>query len=69
MYLDGLQKYNDKVDSGYFKMHNENPNLPQRERIDIEPLRRYTTTGEKKAATNVKTYTDAERNLIFGNLN
>ena len=69
MYIDGLEKYNAKVDSGYFNMHNENPNLPQRERIDIEPLRRYTTTGEKKAATNVKTYTDAERNLIFGNLN
>jgi len=68
MYIDGLEKYNAKVDSGYFKMHNENPNLPKRGKIDIEPLRRYTTTGELKPNDNVPVYTQAERNLIFGNM-
>jgi hypothetical protein len=69
MYIDGLEKYNAKVDSGYFKMHNENPNLPKRGKIDIEPLRRYTTTGTRIVSEDTPTYTQDEMNLIFGNMN
>ena len=69
MYIDGLEKYNAKVDSGYFKMHNENPNLPKRGKIDIEPLRRYTTTGTRIVSEDTPSYTQDEMNLIFGNMN
>ena len=72
MYIDGLEKYNAKVKSGYFKMHNNNPQLMPREVIDLEPLYRYTETGEKierDASGNRKiTFTEDERDLIMKGL-
>lgn len=72
MYLDGLEKYNEKVKSGYFKMHNNNPQLMPREVIDLEPLYRYTETGEKierdGSGERVITYTQEERDLIMKGL-
>ena len=72
MYIDGLEKYNKKVESGYFKMHNNNPQLMPREVIDLEPLYRYTETGEKierdSSGDRVITYTQEERDLIMKGL-
>ena len=72
MYIDGLEKYNEKVKSGYFKMHNNNPQLMPREVIDLEPLYRYTETGEKierdSSGDRVITYTQEERDIIMKGL-
>lgn len=68
MYMDGLEKYNDKVESGYFKMHNENPNLQKREIIDLAPLYRYTPSGELIDKDTTPTYSQDEIDLIFGNI-
>ena len=72
MYIDGMEKYNEKFDSGYFDLHNNNPNLPKRGRIDIEPLRRYTQSGSKIARNDsgqaIKSYSQAERDLIMKGL-
>ena len=72
MYIDGLEKYNKKVQSGYFKMHNNNQQLMPREVIDLEPLYRYTETGEKierdDAGDRVITYTQEEYDLIMKGL-
>jgi hypothetical protein len=72
MYIDGLEKYNQKVKSGYFKMHNNNKQLMPREVIDLEPLYRYTETGEKierdGSGERVITYTQEERDLIMKGL-
>ena len=72
MYIDGLEKYNEKVKSGYFKMHNNNPQLMPREVIDLEPLYRYTETGEKierdSSGDRVKTFTQEEYDLIMKGL-
>tara|TARA_R110001606_G_C14989362_1_gene605564 strand:- start:209 stop:598 length:390 start_codon:yes stop_codon:yes gene_type:complete len=72
MYIDGMEKYNEKFDSGYFDLHNNNPNLPKRGKIDIEPLRRYTQSGSKIARNDsgqtIKSYSQAERDLIMKGL-
>ena len=72
MYIDGLEKYNQKVKSGYFKMHNNNKQLMPREVIDLEPLYRYTETGEKierdSSGERVITYTQEERDIIMKGL-
>ena len=63
MYLDGLEKYNRKVDSGYFKMHNQNENFVPFERIDTSKMYRYDTQGNKIQTGN--TYSQDEVNLIM----
>jgi len=72
MYIDGLEKYNAKVKSGYFNMHNNNKQLMPREVIDLEPLYRYTETGdliERDSSGDRKiTYTEDERDLIMKGL-
>ena len=73
MYIDGLEKYNAKVNSGYFKMHNANEQLMPREVIDLEPLYRYTSTGElinrNELNQVIQTFTQEEKDLILKGLN
>ena len=68
MYMDGLEKYNVKVRSGYFKMHNENPNLVKRAEIDLAPLYRYTPEGELIDKDKTPSYSQDEIDLIFGTI-
>ena len=69
LYLDGMEAYNAKVKSGYFKLHNQNPVLVPRKEIDIEPYRRYNAAGEKINRNAEPKYSQDEYNLIFGNMN
>ena len=68
MYIDGIEKYNRKLDSGYFKMHNENPNFVPFERIDTSGMYRYDSQGVKINQGETPTYTQDEIDLIFGNI-
>jgi hypothetical protein len=63
MYLDGIEKYNRKVDSGYFKMHNANENFVPFERIDTSKMYRYDAQGNEIQTGN--TYSQDEVNLIM----
>ena len=68
MYIDGIEKYNRKLDSGYFKMHNENPNFVPFEKIDTSGMYRYDSQGVKINQGETPTYTQDEIDLIFGNI-
>tara|TARA_B100000953_G_C17970454_1_gene405957 strand:- start:21 stop:1136 length:1116 start_codon:yes stop_codon:yes gene_type:complete len=63
MYLDGLEKYNRKVESGYFKMHNANENFVPFEIIDTSKMYRYDAQGNEIQTGN--TYSQDEFNLIM----
>jgi len=63
MYLEGIEKYNRKVDSGYFKMHNNNENFVPFEKIDTTNMYRYDAQGVE--IQQGVTYTQDEINLIM----
>ena len=68
MYIDGIEKYNRKVDSGYFKMHNSNENFVPFTKIDTTNMYRYDSQGVAIQQGTTPTYTQDEIDLIFGNI-